>query len=312
MSSTPSIILLGPQRFQPTLRDTIDSIGVRGPLAVVTAGWQEREAEVDELREHVGHPTFNLELYRRHIEVERRDPDLAVAFRARQDRLQRLQRLYRMRLDYALAPARRLLEEPGKGKLLVEHRRAAIRMVRTLDRQHVTRIRSIHQEFDETWAPSRRESVAEQRAELQELIGRCSVLAIAGGNVGVLLSRLRLFDLEPMLDGRTVIAWSAGAMALAGRIVLFHDHPPQGAGNAEVFDAGLGAFRNLVPLPHASSRLRLDDPARVALFARRFAPAICAILDPGARLDRVDGAWRSGDGTRRLLRGGTTRRLASA
>ena len=134
-------------------------------------------------------------------------------------------------------------------------------------------------------------------------------MAIAGGHVAVLLNRMRLFDLAPLLAGKLVVAWSAGAMAVSERIVLFHDSPPQGPGNPEVFDAGLGLCTGVLPLPHADRRLRLEDPVRVDLFARRFSPSICAILDPGARWDWDGTGWTAGPGTRRLLRHGRVREM---
>jgi peptidase E len=117
--------------------------------------------------------------------------------------------------------------------------------------------------------------------------------------VAVLLNRLRLFGLGAVLRGRPVAAWSAGAMVLAERVVLFHDHPPQGAGNAELFEEGLALVPGVVLLPHAAARLATTDPGRIALLARRFAPATCCTLDDGdqlhwqgARLVRVHGARR--------------------
>ena len=59
MQGRPSLVLLGPQRFQPTLRQTLHELGVEGPVAVITAGWQEREGETRELSEHVGRETRN-------------------------------------------------------------------------------------------------------------------------------------------------------------------------------------------------------------------------------------------------------------
>ena len=41
-------------------------------------------------------------------------------------------------------------------------------------------------------------------------------LIITGGNLPVLLNRLRLFGLPRLLAGRTVVGWSAGAMVLQG------------------------------------------------------------------------------------------------
>jgi hypothetical protein len=86
-------------------------------------------------------------------------------------------------------------------------------------------------------------------------------------------------------------------MAISERVLLFHDHPPQGAGNAEIFEAGLGLVRGAVFLPHASSRLALDDRTRVALLARRLSPAACLTLDDVrelVELARKDSAPRSG------------------
>ena len=102
---------------------------------------------------------------------------------------------------------------------------------------------------------------------------------------------LRIFDLAPLLMEKPIIAWSAGAMAIADRVVLFHDSPPQGAGVAELLDFGVGLAPGQIYLPHARHRLRLDDPDRVRLLARRFRPATCVPLDEGDRLERLDGAW---------------------
>jgi hypothetical protein len=101
-------------------------------------------------------------------------------------------------------------------------------------------------------------------------------------------------------------------MVLGERVVLFHDHPPQGAGNVEVFEAGLGLVRGLLPLPHARSRLALVDAQRVALVARRFAPIPCVTLDHGDWL-RVDGpAYSSNGGPRRLGESGGLLELEAA
>ena len=216
-----------------------------------------------------------------------------------------MQQLYRLRLDRALDAARELLARPGNGPWLADARRAAIRALRTLDRQHLVRLRRVHEEFEAEWRPAERSVVAQHRAALAELLHNAEALTIAGGHVAVLLNRLRLFDLGPLLEGRPVVAWSAGAMALADRIVLFHDSPPQGAGNAELFESGLAFCTGVIPLPHAARRLRLDDAVRVTLFARRFSPATCALLDEGARLDWNGRAWRSGNGTQGLSRHGT-------
>jgi hypothetical protein len=78
-------------------------------------------------------------------------------------------------------------------------------------------------------------------------------------------------------------------MVLCERIVLFHDDAPQGKRNAEVLDKGLGLVSSLIPLPHARSRLDWSSRTRMALFSRRFAPALCATLDNGSRIEVNNG-----------------------
>ena len=46
-----SVILLGPQRLSPTVGDEVEQRGITGTVAMITAGWQEREEEDDEFRE---------------------------------------------------------------------------------------------------------------------------------------------------------------------------------------------------------------------------------------------------------------------
>ena len=101
---------------------------------------------------------------------------------------------------------------------------------------------------------------------------------MAGGHVGVLLRLLTVFGVAAA-PPPAVIAWSAGAMALTERVVLF------GPGPAEVYAAGLGLLPGAVLFPHARRRLPVDDPVRLGVLARRFAPARCVVLDDGVRLD---------------------------
>jgi hypothetical protein len=307
-----SVVLLGPQRFQPTVREVVRSLGSEGPIAIVTAGWQERESEDREFEVHVERKAVDLMLYHRADDVLLRDADLAAALREHQELVQEIQTLYRVRLDYALEAARDLLRRPGKGRVLIEQRRAAIQAVRTLDRQHLRRIRQVRDAFEARWRPAERPAVARHRKQLEKIIEDCGLLAVAGGHVAVLLNRLRLFDPYPMLGGRPVIAWSAGAMAVSERVILFHDRPPQGAGNAEIFDTGLGWCRDVVALPDARHRLQLEDPVRVELFARRFGPAMCAVLEGEARLDWNGEVWTPGGGVKALGRTGKVRNIRAA
>jgi hypothetical protein len=304
-------VLLGPQRQRPTVAAVVDLLEISGPLAVVTAGWEEREDQDAELRDHLGGRTVNLHLYRRSEEAFAADPELAAAWHGRQERLRELQVLYRVRLAHGLAAARELVDRPAAGEepspRLREQQDQAIAAVRDLDERHLEAVALIHQEFEAETTPWERPAVARHRSELGEILGRCGALGIAGGHVVVLLNRLRLFGLLGP-NGLTtevdrdlpILAWSAGAMALAERIVLFHDSPPQGAGNAEVLEVGIGAYLRILPFPHARRRLRLDDPARVALLAQRMAPRRCVLLDDGDQLFWNGSFWSSPDGARWL------------
>lgn len=282
--------ILGPQRANPAVAPVLVRMGLGDePVCAITAGWQEREGELADLEEHLARRTTDLELYRRAEAVFREDKELHEAYRERQLMLIEMQRLYRRRLDHAMTAARELSDETGASAALDYERRSALRAIRTLDREHLRRIRLVQEHFERTWAPLSRAAVVTHQQEIAAILAESGAVLVAGGHVEVLLNRLRFFGLRELLLDRAIIAWSAGAMALTERIVLFHDHPPQGAGNAEIADAGLGLFPGTVALPHAGARLRLGDPKRVALFARRFAPARCMTLDAGAQM-----IWRDG------------------
>ena len=285
-------ILLGPQR-RPTLDGVVRSLfpdpDPAGPVATITAGWQEREPDDAELRAHLGGRAVNLGLYRRWLDVQDRDPEYSAGARRLADVLAGLQEIYLLRLDYAL-----------RAVYAVQRRSAeavpdAVAAVRELDTEHLRRVNGARREFFDRLAPHDRPVIAEHRAEVSAVLADAAALVITGGHVGVLAEVLHLFNVAAALNGAPVIAWSAGAMALADRIVLFHDRSPQGPGHAEVYGSGLSLLRDVVLLPHARSRLLLDDTARMAVFARRFAPARCVLLEAGTRIDvSSDGAWPPG------------------
>lgn len=115
-SPTPlrHLTLLGPQRRQPTLGAVLDELGVEGEVAVVTAGWQERESEDAELRAEIEGSSgrraprsmTQLGLYGRTERVFATHPELLAALQKRHDRRQALEERYRRRLDLTLAAAR--------------------------------------------------------------------------------------------------------------------------------------------------------------------------------------------------------------
>jgi hypothetical protein len=299
------VTILGPQRLRPNLIDAVRSREISGRIATITAGWQEREDEDQELHEHLEKRTVNLRLYHRAEALFEADPELRDVLRERQIRLQEQQRLYRIRLSFSLQAALELLAATSDPSLLEIQREAAIQAVRDLDQQHLRQVGEINAGYGEQLRLRERPAVAKFRAEVEALVSETSAVAIAGGHVAVLLNRLRLFGLRSVLATKDLFVWSAGAMACSDRVVLFHDSPPQGAGDPEVLEAGLGLFPDLIPLPHARHRLRLYDRDRVALFARRFAPALCVALDEECRVDWDGHRWRGYPPTRLLAREGS-------
>jgi hypothetical protein len=295
---------LGPQYRAPNLRACLDAMGVAGPLVAVTAGWQEREGEIDELRSHVGHPVTDLGLYVRTEHVYAEDPELARAYRERQDVLQEMQDHYRIRLAGAAAVIEQLAAVDGDSPTLRAARRAALGDLRRLDRQHVAGAIREHAAFTRRWHPARRASLVPHVALLKREIERAAAVLVAGGHVAVLLNRMRLFGFASLVKDKPLVAWSAGAMAVSDRVVLFHDRTPQGVQPSEVLDVGLGLVPGVVALPHADARLALDERPRVRLLAQRFAPAQCLALDHGATVRWHRGALAGGSRARRLTRTG--------
>lgn len=306
----PVRLLLGPQRPVLNLGDAIAEADLpAGPVGVVAAGWQEAEADIDDVAEAARRDVLNLQLYRRADEVFAGEPELTAAYRLRQDRLQELQRLYGLRLRRTMAAARDLLRAAGSISLVGPEQRHAIAQLRALDRHHLHRVRSLHAGFDGAFDVNRHALLARHRAEIEALLAGVATVVVTGGNVAVLLNRLRLFDLAGLLAGKHLVAWSAGAMALTDRVVLFHDNAPQGRRNPEVFGQGLGLVRRHVLLPDAKHRLRYRDRVRLALFCRRFAPASCVTLDSGSVLMFDGERIRRAKGARQIMAGGRLRRV---
>jgi len=284
------IVLLGPQR-RPTLQGVARSLGLSGPVATVTAGWQEREPDDGELGALLGGRAVNLALYRRWLDVRDRDPEYSAGERRLAGVLAELQEVYLLRLDYAMQAVYAVRRRSSSPDALVE----AVEAVRELDAAHLSRVNGARGEFFARLVPHERPVIAEHRAEVSAVLAEAAALVVTGGHVGVLAEVLHLFNIAAALNGAPVIAWSAGAMALADRIVLFGDRSPRGPGHAEVYGSGLSLLRDVVLLPHARARLLLDDTPRMAVLARRFAPARCVPLEAGTRIDvSADGAWPPG------------------
>lgn len=315
MKSSPAVVnntsrtavLLGAQRFNPTLGRVVASLGIKGRIALITAGWQEREREDEELSTHLGSNTVNLALHARGSVVFHQDKELAVAHRVRQDLLRHLQEIYRIRLEAAFEAERDVRAYDTPAAIRDEVTAASIEAIRSLDAWHLEQCARVRAEFDVRLEVTERAAIQRQRNDLKEQLKDCVGVAIAGGHVAVLINRLGIFDIDGLIGDRPVFAWSAGAMAISDRMVLFHDDPPQGRIARQVLDVGLGFVPQTVVLPEPERRLHMEAHDRVSLVALRFAPARCLafpacsyVVWQGGRLHRAEGVVELGaDGEHR-------------
>lgn len=283
-------VVLGPQRPEPNLREALDAEGIDAPLLAITAGWRHDEGEVDALRAAVGRPLHLLPVYAWFEDMYLRAPEVLERYAARQRRIRAYKDLYRLRVRAALGTLRalwqRLEEDPA---LVGAELERAVQAVRRIDDEALETVDAIRAEFPEVGARFEVPAIAARREEARGRVADVGAVLIAGGHVAVLRNRLLFFGVEHALTDATVFAWGAGSMLLADRIVLYYDDPPEGPGEAEVLDRGLGFVPGTTFFPHARDRLRLDDRPRVAALARRF--GTCVALENGAWLAREGERW---------------------
>mgnify|MGYP002630961574 CR=1 FL=1 len=291
------IVVLGPQRPTPNLGRALDRLGARGPVALITAGWRHDEEDISPLVRDVARPTRHLPLYAWFEEVTHRHPDESARYRQRTRRVRAWKRGYRIRLHAAMAALVELdelaLADP---ELYQSSLQAALAQIIALDAEVPATLLSLRA----TEPPWTRAPILGYRERVAEAFRTCDTVALAGGQVATLLNRLRFFGVGPLLRefwerGGNLVAWSAGAMVLTERVMLFYDHPPDGPGHPEVLDAGLGLIRDLTLFPAAAQRLDLDDARRRwRLLAR---------LQGGRALGLANGDALQVDGALELLEG---------
>ncbi len=281
---------------------------MRGPVALISAGWRHDEARDEPLREAVGIPVKNLGLYQAFRELEREAPDLLAAYARKQGELRRTKERYRLALVAALAACREIYTRTHDPSC--PWFKLSIANLQAVDDLFVDDADRIHATFAQQVRPSEHPLVRRAIDRIRLAASDCSILLIAGGHVGVLRNRLEFLGAGDWLAGRRVVAWSGGAMVLTERVVLFHDYTTHGVGLAEVLDRGLGLVPDVVFLPHARQRLDLANAENVAILARRFAPRITLGLQNGGVLNGhplrsrgvADGVlWLDADGSVRPL-----------
>lgn len=297
---TGPLLILGPQRPAPDLPRALAAHGVTGPIAVITGGWRHDEDELDALRRDLpGHKLVHLPIYQWFDEVHAEEPVLAAAYNERQRRIRQYKAAYRAQLGAALdaLSATQALMDRDAG-LFQPELDFIVQSLRAIDERTVQRVNQIRDELPAAAQPWEYPAARDRHGRIKDALQSCGALLIAGGHVGVLRNRMYFLGLDVLLGnflarGGLLCAWSAGAMTLADRVVLFYDDPPDGRGEAEVLDSGLRLTPGLVYLPHAAQRLRLSDHRRMARLAHRLSPERGVTLENGAWIEFVDGGWRS-------------------
>ena len=277
------VTLLGPLDGVD-LAAEIAAFGVEGPVALVTAGWEEGERNDADIDRRLGGGSRNLNLYGRRLDVLESDAAYADAQRLLRAQLDELREVYLLRLRHVLAGVEVVRRRSAEGSELD----AAIDAVRALDESHAAAIATAYDRFYSLNKPHERPRIARHREEVAAIVAECGAIAIAGGHVGVLNDCLHLCNVALLIEDRPMIAWSSGCMAVSERIVVVDDDDPAGRPD-ELYDIGSGVARGMVALPAASARLRAHDPDRLAVLARRCAPSVCVLLDTGDRLELRSG-----------------------
>ena len=276
-------VLLGPQRFRTTVGAVIRTVAPEGTVATVTAGWQDRESDTRELDATLEGRGRHLNLYARLGDMLDSDQRFAAAALAFRDAVDELAEIYSFRLQWALDSVYTVQRRTVRPDLAALALADGVRVVQSIDQWYLDAFDQLRGEFWSAAPPEQSEPLQRHRAEVAEAIGQASAVAIAGGHVGQLLRCLKLFDVNPAPE-QPVVAWSAGAMSLTDRVVLYHDRGPSGVVGSEIWDRGLGRAPRIVAMPHARRRLQMDDPMLLRVLARRFGDARCLLLDDGARV----------------------------
>jgi hypothetical protein len=280
------VTLLGPLGDGVDLAAELDALGVDGPVALITAGWEEGERNDADIDRRLGGGSRNLGLYGRRLDVLGSDEEYAEAERLLRTQLDELRAAYLLRLRHALdgVDAVRLR---FAGASIGAELDAAIAAVRELDEHHVSSIAEAYERFYVAHPPHERSIIAAHRAEVASIVAGCAAIAIAGGHIGVLNDCLHLCNLAALIDAQPLLAWSSGCMAVSERIVVVDDDDPAGRPD-EIYDIGIGVARGMVALP-GGARLRAHDTNRLAVLASRAAPGVCVLLDPDDRLELSSG-----------------------
>ena len=266
-------------------------------------GWRETEPvrrEVERELARCGFEPAPLHLGERVGRAFARDAELAEEHRVFQEELRAEEKLYTARLGEALDAARAIGRLTSGGRYRAPYLEEARKQILAADRFHLENQSARWRQFFAAVRPGERPALREEREAMEGILAGAAAVVLTGGHVAVIRNRLLLCGLARSLARLPILAWSAGAMALAPRIVLFHDRLPHGSARPEVFGEGLGALPGALFFPDARRRLDLDDRANLRELAGRVAPDRAVLLDPGDRLGWDGARWSAAGGIRVL------------
>lgn len=309
LNSRRRLTLLGPQHQYQSLRDALERARVHSAVAVVTAGWEEEEAEDQDLLKALPAGSINLRLFKRTESLFADDPEIIQQLQKRQDELRHLRDVYRMRLEAAMRSAKQVLAFRSDLVQLDAECELSIDFVRQLDQQYFARTAAVCHDYARQLDFDNRKSVLAHRRELASTMENVEALVISGGHAAIILNRLDIFALLQIRPELPLIAWSGGAMALSEQIVFYFDDLPQSDSHPELLRAGKAVFGSILPLPDARRRLRLSDAEHMALMARRFNRHECVLLENDTWIDRVQGRWYASPNANKLSATGQVERF---
>jgi len=313
-----TIHILGPQREAPTLPKIIHEQYSEAKIAVISAGWRHEESELRPLARDLKRPLELLPLYQWFDELGQQEPALSQEHSLRQKQIKSYKESYRLRLKFGMDFLSEIKKRHKRNPdLYTTDLQEAQSEISNIDENVIRRLNHIRNDYPNLLTPWKHPSSEPFHQEIKETLDTCDVLLITGGHVAILRNRMFFFGCTQLLRdfleaGKTIIAWSAGAMTLCDQIVLYYDDPPEGEGIAEVLDTGCSLIPNALFFPHARQRLHLDDDLRIAALAKRFHNYQCLTLEKNTHLIWKNGAWVYSNHAHRLTSNGACELFAPA
>ena len=307
--------LLGPQRFLTTAGAVVRSLGVEGPVATITAGWEERESDDGELDTVLEGRSQNLRLFGRMMDVLEHDRGRGRRGPRAAGRRRRPRR--RSTPSASTTPSTRCTRCAAARVARTcwpRPTRTASTPIRRLDQWYLDEVRALYSEAYATGAAGAQRALGPApgggRRGPGRLVGarrRRRSRGHAAAHDAVLLG--------PPPAELPVVAWSAGAMAMTRTVVLFNDFV-----QSERCSRGLGPRararregRSRCPTPAAGSSSRTGCGCRSSSGGSQGScvPAPRRRRQGRGRAGRVASGRREGDPRRRHGRRGRGRGMTS-